>query len=106
MVHGPYNFMLPSDPECPHCRMVLIPEAVAFVRGTAFCRSCYDTIPDNRLTHILASQHPNGVPEAWTTTRGMTFFSPPKFYPKRIAAHLLRSFMSTPRGHIPESAST
>lgn len=90
MLFGPINFLLRQEPQCPYCRDTLLPEATAFIRGTAFCQSCHDIITDDILNKILATRTDPSVYHGWIESRGLSWFVAPPQFPRRMAAHLLR----------------
>lgn len=101
MVHGPYNFIMRREPECPICRRILLPVATIFADGTAFCQSCFDNIGPDFISQVIASQNHESLIGQWTTTRGLRFFTPHGFIPTNIACHLLPLVLNPERPEQP-----
>lgn len=93
MVHGPYNFLMSREPECPYCRRVLLPVATMFNHGTAFCQACYDLLHVDVVSQIIATQDNQTLGGLWTNTRGLYFFTPHGLIALKSAAHLIPAWI-------------
>ena len=89
MTHGPYFFTMRRDPECPYCRQTLLPVATDFVDATAFCHTCSEVLDHRTIRQILATQEDDLTKGAWSTSRGLLWFTPHTFMPNNYAAHFL-----------------
>jgi len=91
---GPYHFMLNREPECPTCRLQLIPVSTTFYRGIAFCTQCEEVLKENVLLKVVESRDNYRMRPFWSVSQGLNFFTPPPHLPSRLAAHVLLLWLS------------
>ena len=78
MTHGPYHFPVARPPTCPVCRQPLLPQAVRFRDGIAYCLTCVNTTEPAILAKTHGTLTNPDMSGYWSDANGVYFFTHPR----------------------------
>lgn len=84
-----FSIILPKTICCPVCANELVYKSIQFHDGIAYCQPCADLVDSHGrhyTTMIAAKRNVHQDHENWSTTMGLTFYTP-------HTCHLRQSYM-------------
>jgi hypothetical protein len=89
------RFDLPTQPQCPLCRLELIPASTVYIDSIAYCHACESFARHKTHNLLLATFHLHPDSRHWSARNGLRFFTPQIDAPRNVAAHLFHALPSS-----------